>query len=103
MLAHIYGLALELDILGLEALPHHVGGLEMHFPRQLTQTVHNAVTGDIDTVAMRYGVECPPHETRPATGSNRRGDVSIGSDLPPWDCTDDVVDALVDVRSHPAK
>jgi hypothetical protein len=29
--------------------------------------------------------------------------VSIGSDLPPRDCTDDVVDALVDVRSHPAK
>jgi hypothetical protein len=29
--------------------------------------------------------------------------VAVGCDLPPWDCTDDVVDALVDVRSHPAK
>jgi hypothetical protein len=29
--------------------------------------------------------------------------VSIGGDLPPWDCTDDVVDALVDVRGHRAR
>ena len=103
MLAHIYGLALELDALGLEALPHYVGGLEMHFPGEFAEAIHHAMAGDVDPVAVRHGVQGPADEPGAPAGSNRRGDVSVGGDLPPWDCTDDVVDALVDVGCHPTR
>lgn len=103
MLAHINGFAQKPDTFGFEAFPHDVGGLEVHLPRELAEAIHHAMAGDIDPVAMRYGVQGPPDEPCAPTGSNCCCDVPIGGHRTMRDSTYDVVNAVVDVGGHAAR
>lgn len=100
---NIYGVADEPDALGLEALAHHEGGLEMHLSRELAETINHTVTWDVEPVAVSHGVECPSHEPRTAARADGSSDMSVRGNLPLRDGTHDVVDALVDVGGHAAR